>query len=70
MTTSLPTQVRDEIVSKDATVYIPAAMHPMAEKYADERFGTVVRPGDMTEEECLARADAIGASFVLLSQTA
>ena len=70
MTASLPTLMRDEITSKDATVYIPAAMQPMAEKYADERFGTVVRPGDMTEEECLARADAIGASFVFVPQTA
>lgn len=61
MTSSLPSpRSGSSTPAKEATIYVPDAMHPLAEKYADERFGRVVRPGDMSEEDCLAVADAMG----------
>ena len=64
MTNPLPSsRSAGSVPAKEATIYVPDAMHPLAEKYADEKFGRVVRPGDMSEEECLGVADAIGAWF-------
>lgn len=59
---SIPLPARAPLPAKQATIYIPTPIHPITERYAEERFRTVVRPiGGVTEEECLAQADGIGA---------
>ncbi|EIW66079.1 hypothetical protein TREMEDRAFT_45917 [Tremella mesenterica DSM 1558] len=52
--TSTPT------TAENATIYLPTPFHPRAEKYAEEKFGKVLRNGvDGKEEELLSRADGI-----------
>ncbi|RXK38172.1 hypothetical protein M231_04546 [Tremella mesenterica] len=43
-----------------ATIYLPTPFHPRAERYAEEKFGKVLRNGvDGKEEELLSQADGI-----------
>lgn len=53
------TAFRPRVPAKQATVYVPSPLHPVAARLAVESFHTVLFAADTTPAEALPLADAI-----------